>query len=124
LPFIYNVTPSAWYSYIPAFVRNADKIAIIHFIGDGKPWRWERCTDGKLKAKKDEEMEARLRGGEAGTSRPTLADYVQRWWDVHDKCVEPWVSECASNNMRLVDRSTHHICSISHWQSTVHFCVK
>ncbi|CAH7668978.1 putative glycogenin [Phakopsora pachyrhizi] len=38
LSFIYNVTPSAYYTYAPAYKRHSDKISMVHFIGSEKPW--------------------------------------------------------------------------------------
>ncbi|KAI8808086.1 nucleotide-diphospho-sugar transferase, partial [Cladochytrium replicatum] len=38
LPFVFNVTPSASYSYLPAFVHYYTNVAIVHFIGQNKPW--------------------------------------------------------------------------------------
>lgn len=38
LPYLYNVTPSAHYQYVPALERFKDDIKLVHFIGAGKPW--------------------------------------------------------------------------------------
>lgn len=38
LSFIYNVTPSAYYTYAPAYKRYSDKVSMVHFIGREKPW--------------------------------------------------------------------------------------
>lgn len=38
LPFVYNVTPSDNYQYIPALTRFFSQINLIHFIGSHKPW--------------------------------------------------------------------------------------
>ncbi|RKO93072.1 nucleotide-diphospho-sugar transferase [Blyttiomyces helicus] len=46
LPFTFNVTPSAFYSYLPAFARFHTDISIVHFIGSLKPWNMERGWDG------------------------------------------------------------------------------
>ena len=46
LPFTFNVTPTAFYSYLPAFAEFNDKISCIHFIGKEKPWDYERFADG------------------------------------------------------------------------------
>jgi glycogenin glucosyltransferase len=34
----YNVTPSAAYTYAPAYKRYGHKINAVHFIGPNKPW--------------------------------------------------------------------------------------
>lgn len=38
LPFIYNVTPSAFYSYLPALHKYGKDVKVVHFIGKNKPW--------------------------------------------------------------------------------------
>lgn len=38
LPFLYNVTPTESYQYVPAFHRFFDNIKILHYIGAPKPW--------------------------------------------------------------------------------------
>ncbi|KAH7916424.1 nucleotide-diphospho-sugar transferase [Hygrophoropsis aurantiaca] len=38
LSFIYNTTPTAAYTYAPAYERFGSKISAIHFIGPNKPW--------------------------------------------------------------------------------------
>merc|ERR1719447_2536735 len=39
LPFIYNMTASATYSYLPAFKKFGKGVKIIHFVGAIKPWQ-------------------------------------------------------------------------------------
>ncbi|XP_041974786.1 glycogenin-2-like isoform X6 [Aricia agestis] len=38
LPFLYNVTSAAFYSYLPALKQYGRDLKIIHFIGASKPW--------------------------------------------------------------------------------------
>lgn len=38
LPFVYNVTPSPHYQYVPALDRFRSEIRLVHFIGANKPW--------------------------------------------------------------------------------------
>lgn len=38
LPFVFNVTPSDNYQYLPALTRFYDQIHLVHFIGATKPW--------------------------------------------------------------------------------------
>ncbi|ANB15950.1 glycogenin glucosyltransferase GLG1 [Sugiyamaella lignohabitans] len=39
LPFIYNVTPSTSYQYLPAYSYYHSQVSIVHFIGSTKPWQ-------------------------------------------------------------------------------------
>nr|XP_032529383.1 calphotin-like isoform X12 [Danaus plexippus plexippus] len=88
LPFLYNVTSAAFYSYIPALKHYGQNLKIIHFIGAAKPWlqhfNWQS---------RSVEAPEHLRG------------FLQLWWDlfvaqVHsqldtqmqDSCVETGVA--------------------------------
>lgn len=46
LPFIYNTTPVSTYSYLPAYQHFKHLIRVVHFIGEGKPWKFDRFNDG------------------------------------------------------------------------------
>ncbi|KAJ1558857.1 hypothetical protein HK405_012853, partial [Cladochytrium tenue] len=48
IPFTFNVTPSAVYSYLPAFNRFRSDINIVHFAGTTKPWNLRRFADGTV----------------------------------------------------------------------------
>ncbi|TPX46393.1 hypothetical protein SeMB42_g01880 [Synchytrium endobioticum] len=70
IPFIYNVTPTAIYSYLPAFVHYRADIAIVHFIGEVKPWMYDRFTDGSVVPR--------------GPTIPQTLEIVQKWWSIFD----------------------------------------
>ncbi|KAH6566837.1 hypothetical protein BASA60_009326 [Batrachochytrium salamandrivorans] len=70
LPFTFNVTPSAFYSYLPAFKHYAENISIVHFIGEAKPWKMLRFYDGSL-----------MLSGEISDGVRKLMD---SWWSVFD----------------------------------------
>ncbi|XP_045776372.1 glycogenin-2-like isoform X7 [Maniola jurtina] len=65
LPFLYNVTSAAFYSYIPALKHYGQNLKIIHFIGAAKPWlqhfNWQsRSVDAP----------------------EHLREFLQLWWDL------------------------------------------
>ncbi|XP_030021881.1 nuclear receptor corepressor 2 isoform X1 [Manduca sexta] len=65
LPFLYNVTSAAFYSYLPALKHYGQNLKIIHFIGAAKPWlqqfNWEsRHVDAP----------------------EHLREFLQLWWDL------------------------------------------
>lgn len=64
LSFTYNVTPSAHYQYIPAYMHFQSSIHMVHFIGSEKPW-----TQGRDRA---------YGGG-------PYDEMVGRWWAVYDR---------------------------------------
>ncbi|KAJ3041794.1 Glycogenin-2 [Rhizophlyctis rosea] len=71
LPFTYNVTPSAFYSYLPAYMHFYRDISVVHFIGQDKPWHAYRAADGSIVNK--------------GPVQGATLDLYQRWWNVYDK---------------------------------------
>ncbi|KAJ1920408.1 glycogenin glucosyltransferase [Mycoemilia scoparia] len=48
LPFLYNVTKTAFYSYTPALSHYGHDTKIVHFIGQNKPWRIRRGHNGQV----------------------------------------------------------------------------
>lgn len=64
LSFTYNVTPSAHYQYIPAYLHFQSSISMVHFIGANKPWFSPRNS--------------------AHYNNP-VDDMLGRWWAVHDR---------------------------------------
>ncbi|CAK1601733.1 unnamed protein product [Parnassius mnemosyne] len=88
LPFLYNVTSAAFYSYLPAFKQYGQNLKIIHFIGAAKPWlqhfNWEsRNVDAP----------------------EHLREFLQLWWDlfvsqVHTQ-LDPSMSGVAGNLARV-----------------------
>ncbi|KAG5983151.1 hypothetical protein E4U55_000700 [Claviceps digitariae] len=64
LPFTYNVTPSAHYQYIPAYLHFQSSISMVHFIGANKPWFSPRNS--------------------AHSNNP-VDQMLGRWWAVHDR---------------------------------------
>ncbi|KAI9339896.1 glycogenin [Obelidium mucronatum] len=75
LPFIYNVTPSAVYSYMPAFNQFKKHIAIVHFAGHTKPWNQKRFTDGSVWN---------------SSLTADAADMHGAWWSIYDSLVSRW----------------------------------
>ncbi|XP_068626214.1 uncharacterized protein [Battus philenor] len=72
LPFLYNVTSAAFYSYLPALKHYGQNLKIIHFIGAAKPWlqqfNWEsRSVDAP----------------------EHLKELLQLWWDLFVSQVHP-----------------------------------
>merc|ERR1712025_1186812 len=74
LPFIYNMTASATYSYLPAFKKYGKGVKIIHFVGATKPWQTSFDSSG----------EAILGGSEAHT-----LSYLRLWWQLYSTEVKP-----------------------------------
>nr|XP_031859843.1 uncharacterized protein CI109_004691 [Kwoniella shandongensis]KAA5526915.1 hypothetical protein CI109_004691 [Kwoniella shandongensis] len=77
LPFTYNVTPSAAYTWAPAYKRYGHKISNVHFIGPNKPWSNLGGRPAGI---------SQVKGKEASYDYPSLID---RWYTVYDKHVRP-----------------------------------
>ncbi|KAF9999479.1 hypothetical protein BGZ80_002275 [Entomortierella chlamydospora] len=73
LPFLYNTTPTAVYSYAPAYQQYKDKLNIVHFIGSFKPWQWLRFADGTVFPR--------------NTSSKDSITLVQQWWNIFDRYI-------------------------------------
>lgn len=59
------------YSYLPAYNHFQQHIAIVHFIGEAKPWTFDRLSDGGVMPK-------------GNISSQTL-DMVNLWWSLFDE---------------------------------------
>ncbi|KLU88778.1 glycogenin [Magnaporthiopsis poae ATCC 64411] len=64
LSFTYNVTPSAHYQYVPAYLHFQSSINLVHFIGPDKPWRQGRTVS---------------------TGSGPFNNMVNQWWAVYDR---------------------------------------
>lgn len=69
IPFTYNLTVNASYSYAPAFARFKNDLKVVHFIGNQKPWTFYRLSDGSV-----------VPHGEQSN-----LEFVQMWWNVCDQ---------------------------------------
>ncbi|XP_058836805.1 glycogenin-2 isoform X7 [Topomyia yanbarensis] len=68
LPFVYNTSSVASYSYLPAFKQFGQNTKILHFIGTAKPW---------LQNFNSETRTVHTPGG-----FQHLANFLQYWWDI------------------------------------------
>ncbi|RKF83448.1 hypothetical protein GcM3_013018 [Golovinomyces cichoracearum] len=64
LSFTYNVTPSAYYQYVPAYRHFKSKIVMAHFIGQNKPWMQGRVPEN-------------------GSS--PFDDFLKTWWRIYER---------------------------------------
>lgn len=71
IPFTYNLTINASYSYAPAYARFKKDIKVVHFIGTQKPWTYYRLSDGSVVPRGDHSIAS--------------MEYIQMWWNVFDE---------------------------------------
>ncbi|KXS22178.1 glycosyltransferase family 8 protein [Gonapodya prolifera JEL478] len=75
LPFVYNVTPSATYSYAPAFNKFKGDICILHYAGESKPWNMKRSAGGEVQMNQ---------GTMSHAAFDTIRGLQQQWWSAYD----------------------------------------
>ncbi|XP_065220741.1 glycogenin-1 isoform X3 [Planococcus citri] len=78
LPFLYNLSSAAIYSYLPAFKWYGRGVKIVHFIGTAKPWV--------------QPFNSLTRSVEAAPGSSHLQNFLQYWWDLFCACVHPQLS--------------------------------
>jgi lipopolysaccharide biosynthesis glycosyltransferase len=71
IPFGYNLTINAAYSYLPAFKHFQNEVKVVHFIGYNKPWTFHRFADGKIIPH--------------GQQSQDYLKFVQMWWNLYDE---------------------------------------
>ncbi|XP_008308730.1 glycogenin-1 [Cynoglossus semilaevis] len=79
LPFIYNLSSIAIYSYLPAFKQYGHNAKVVHFLGAVKPWNYSYDSQrGEMKGHS-------LSPGQ-GSLHP---DYLLMWWQLYTRQVLP-----------------------------------
>lgn len=71
IPFTYNLTINASYSYAPAFARFQNDVKVVHFIGAHKPWNFYRFADGNIVPR--------------GDSSSVNLEFVREWWRIREQ---------------------------------------
>uniref|UniRef100_A0A2I4AQ41 glycogenin glucosyltransferase n=1 Tax=Austrofundulus limnaeus TaxID=52670 RepID=A0A2I4AQ41_AUSLI len=80
LPFIYNLSSIAIYTYLPAFKQFGDNAKVVHFLGETKPWTY--TFDPQTK---------QLCGGMQ--EAPTQPAFLLDWWTLYASAVVPMLQE-------------------------------
>ncbi|XP_015216950.2 glycogenin-2 isoform X1 [Lepisosteus oculatus] len=82
LPFVYNLSSSAVYSYRPAFRQYGHKAKIVHFLGSVKPWHYKYNP------------QTRSAYQEPGFPVGSHSEhFVNLWWEVYSSGVVPLVMQ-------------------------------
>lgn len=89
LSFTYNTTPTAAYTYAPAYERFGSQISVVHFIGPNKPWYSipYRAPASSTQVPSSQ-MEQQSTVSEPAKQTQQAYDYgslVDRWYSVYDK---------------------------------------
>ncbi|KAK5602746.1 Glycogenin-1 [Crenichthys baileyi] len=80
LPFIYNLSSIAIYTYLPAFKQYGGNAKVVHFLGKTKPWS---CT-----------FNCKTREIYGGVQEPaTHPSFLLNWWTLYASSVVPMLQE-------------------------------
>uniref|UniRef100_W5MVX3 glycogenin glucosyltransferase n=1 Tax=Lepisosteus oculatus TaxID=7918 RepID=W5MVX3_LEPOC len=96
LPFVYNLSSSAVYSYRPAFRQYGHKARIVHFLGSVKPWHYKYNPQTRS---------AYQEPGFPVGSHPE--HFVNLWWEVYSSGVVPLVMQ---HSERRESEQQHYAC--------------
>ncbi|XP_041768974.1 mucin-19 isoform X4 [Anopheles merus] len=94
LPFIYNTSSVATYSYLPAFKQFGQNTKILHFIGVAKPWL--------------QNFNSETRKVYVPSECQHLANFLQYWWDIFAEDVHSRLSPDMSEHFKFWDYSIEH----------------
>ncbi|XP_075964798.1 glycogenin-1-like [Anarhichas minor] len=83
LPFIYNLSSIAIYSYLPAFKEYGRDAKVVHFLGKVKPWNYSyEAQTGEVKGHSLSPDQCHLH-----------PDYLLMWWQLYAKSVQPLLQQ-------------------------------
>ncbi|XP_050095686.1 uncharacterized protein LOC126577793 isoform X4 [Anopheles aquasalis] len=104
LPFVYNTSSVATYSYLPAFKQFGHNTKILHFIGVSKPWL--------------QNFNSETRKVYVPSECYHLANFLQYWWDIFCEDVHSRLSPDMRTE-QWVDRmiQQHHQQDQGHWET-------
>ncbi|XP_078061600.1 glycogenin-1a isoform X2 [Mustelus asterias] len=82
LPFIYNLSSVAIYSYLPAFKQYGADAKVVHFLGNTKPWNFSYNPKTRC-----------VIGDSHDYSSLTHPEFLNMWWDTFTTSVSPLLTE-------------------------------
>ncbi|XP_078078629.1 glycogenin-2 isoform X9 [Mustelus asterias] len=96
LPFIYNLSGIAIYSYLPAFKQFGSTVKVVHFLGPTKPWHHK--YDAQTKSVIQENM---------SPSDSMFIDFLNLWWDIYTMSILPLLVEHEVVGKTTVEQQMH-----------------
>uniref|UniRef100_A0A8V0X9F2 Glycogenin 1 n=1 Tax=Gallus gallus TaxID=9031 RepID=A0A8V0X9F2_CHICK len=81
LPFIYNLSSTSVYSYLPAFKAFGSNTKVVHFLGSTKPWNYT--------------YDSRTKSVEGNISDPKIVhpEFLNMWWDTYTVNILPLLEQ-------------------------------
>jgi len=84
IPFIYNMTTNASYSYAPAYKQFKDTVKIVHFIGAQKPWYYTYNLETQTVV---------------GNVTLNQTDNLNKWWSLFENTILPGLNQETKNRL-------------------------
>uniref|UniRef100_A0A671SWH4 glycogenin glucosyltransferase n=2 Tax=Sinocyclocheilus anshuiensis TaxID=1608454 RepID=A0A671SWH4_9TELE len=81
LPFIYNLSSIAIYTYLPAFKQYGHDAKVVHFLGKVKPWDYSYDTTSKTLK------------GQSQDASDMHPNFLLQWWELFSSSVLPLMKE-------------------------------
>lgn len=81
LPFIYNLSSTSVYSYLPAFKVFGSNTKVVHFLGSTKPWNYT--------------YDSRTKNVKGNISDPKIVhpEFLNMWWDTYTVKILPLLEQ-------------------------------
>ncbi|NXT65086.1 GLYG protein, partial [Chaetops frenatus] len=81
LPFIYNLSSTSVYSYLPAFKAFGANTKVVHFLGSTKPWNYT--------------YDSRTKNVQGNVDDPKIVhpEFLNMWWDTYISDVLPLLEQ-------------------------------
>ncbi|XP_042315508.1 glycogenin-2 isoform X2 [Sceloporus undulatus] len=95
LPFIYNLSSSAVYSYAPAFQHYGKDAKVVHFLGPTKPWNYKYCPQTRTVTE----------DGLAPVS-PSQLSFLELWWMTYISRILPLLNELQESSESKIQRDS------------------
>uniref|UniRef100_A0A8C8EC92 glycogenin glucosyltransferase n=1 Tax=Otus sunia TaxID=257818 RepID=A0A8C8EC92_9STRI len=107
LPFLYNLSSSAVYTYVPAFNHFGRDAKVVHFLGATKPWNYKYNPQTKRV----------IQDGTASGSFHQLS-FLALWWNIYSASVLPLLEKLQKNPLMNTagNEVTHSVSDL-----TIHF---
>ncbi|XP_052861544.1 protein PRRC2A isoform X3 [Anopheles cruzii] len=103
LPFVYNTSSVATYSYLPAFKHFGQNTKILHFIGVSKPWL--------------QNFNSETRKVYVPSECQHLANFLQYWWDIFCEDVHSRLSSDMRTEQWVDRMMEQHQQNQGHWET-------